>query len=120
MPLACVLAALAVCATALAGCGSCSKPRSPESGGSQTLKFAHCMRSKGVTNYPDPSSNGRLQPINQIDSNSPTLQRTYEACRKDAASGQSGPPAPTAAEGRAAVAFAQCMPKHGLSQSPIR
>jgi hypothetical protein len=76
------------------------------------------MRSNGVTNYPDPSNNGRPRSTNQIDPNSPTFQTAYNACRKHVPSGQAGPPAPTAAQLRAALAFAQCIRKHGFPQFP--
>jgi hypothetical protein len=76
------------------------------------------MRANGITNWPDPSSNGRPQPLKQIDASSPAFQRAYAACREDAPSGQSGPPAPTAAQLRLALAFAQCMRKHGFPQFP--
>ncbi len=111
-------AALAVCAIALAGCGSSAKPSSSASAGTQALTFANCMRSNGLTKYPDPSSNGHPQPLNQIDPNSPTFLRAYTACRKYVPNGGSGPPAPTATQARAALAFAQCMRNHGLPQFP--
>jgi hypothetical protein len=76
------------------------------------------MRANGVTNWPDPNSSGRTQSLNQIDPNSPAFARAYTACRKDAPSGQIGPPAPTAAQLRFAIGFAQCMRKHGLPQFP--
>jgi hypothetical protein len=117
-------AALAVCSAALAACGSSSKPSSsstPSGSGSalpQAVTFAQCMRSNGVTNWPDPSSNGRSQALNQIDPNSPTFQTAYEACRKDLTSGGPGPPAPSAAQLRFALAFARCVRKHGFPQFP--
>ncbi len=96
----------------------------PSGGGPSTasvqngLRFSECMRSNGVTNYPDPSSNARPLSTNHIDPNSPTFRRAYTACRKDASSGGVGPPAPTAAQLRAALAFAQCIRTHGIAQFP--
>jgi hypothetical protein len=101
-------------------CGSGS-PSTPSSSGSTlppAVKFAQCMRADGVTNWPDPSSSGRPQSLNQIDPNSPTFQRAYTACRKDAPRGQPGPPAPTAAQLRFALTFARCIRKHGFPQFP--
>ena len=125
-------AALGVLAVSLTACG-----RSPSNGvaglGSTTatsassaaqaplaaaLKYADCMRSNGVTNYPDPSISGRPQSVNQLDPNSPAFLRAYAACRKDAPKGGIGPPAPTVAQLRFALAFAQCMHKHGFPQFP--
>jgi hypothetical protein len=46
------------------------------------LKFAECMRSHGVTNFPDPSSNGEtvLPSGSGIDVQSPTYQAAAGAC----------------------------------------
>jgi hypothetical protein len=102
------------------GCGNTS-PSQPSSAGTtdtQAVKFAQCMRANGVTNWPDPSSNGRTQQPNQVDANSPALEKAYTACRKDAPSGQPGPPAPTAAQLRVALTFAGCMRQHGFPQFP--
>jgi hypothetical protein len=76
------------------------------------------MRSNGVETYSDPSSSGRPRSLNQIDLNSPMFQTAYEACRKDLKSGGVGPPAPSAAELRSALAFARCVRKHGFPQFP--
>jgi hypothetical protein len=82
------------------------------------LRFASCMRSNGVTNWPDPSSNGQAQSINHIDASSPAFQSAYNDCRKYAPGGEVGPPTPTAAQLRVALTFAQCMHKHGYPQFP--
>jgi hypothetical protein len=76
------------------------------------------MRANGITNWPDPSSAGHPQPLNLIDANSPAVERAYTACRKDVPSGQFGPPAPSAAQLRFALAFARCMREHGFPQFP--
>jgi hypothetical protein len=52
--------------------------------GAQTaqLKFAVCMRSHGVTNFPEGNSGGGQQSLSQygIDTNSPTFQKANQAC----------------------------------------
>jgi hypothetical protein len=52
--------------------------------GAQTaqLKFAECMRSHGVTNFPEGNSGGGQQSLSQygIDTNSPTFQEANQAC----------------------------------------
>jgi hypothetical protein len=107
--------------TGVAGLGS--KTTSPSSA-AQTpaagaLRYASCMRSNGVTNYPDPSSRGRSQSMNQVNPNSLTFLAAYKACQKYAPNGEGGgPPAPSAAQLRVALAFAQCMHKHGFPQFP--
>src|SRR5206468_5993311 len=47
-------------------------------------KFAACMRKHGVTNFPDPNSQGVIQfgSGNGIDPNSPTFQSARSACQK--------------------------------------
>ncbi|HEY2437245.1 MAG TPA: hypothetical protein VGH93_08685 [Solirubrobacteraceae bacterium] len=117
MPPALLLAALAVCAIALPACGSASKPSSSGSADTQALKYADCMRANGVPNFPDPSSNGVVKLPNPA---SPAFQAAAKACAKLQPAGMPlhGPPAPSAAELRAARAFAQCMRAHTISQFP--
>ena len=115
MPPARVLAALAVCAIALAACGSSSKPSSLGSADTQAVKYADCMRANGTPNFPDPGSNGRLpNPF------LPAFRTAEKACAKLQPVGLhlGGPAAPTAAELRAALTFTRCMRAHGLSHFP--
>jgi len=109
------LAALAVCAVALAACGSSSKPSSSGAADTQALRYANCMRANGMPNFPDPGSNGAL-PNPAL----PAFRAARKACAKLQPVGLhlGGPPAPTAAELHAALAFARCMRKHGFSQFP--
>ena len=55
------------------------------------VRFANCMRAHGVTNYPDPSSNGRSQSLNQIDPSSPTFLRAHTARQKTRRTARSAP-----------------------------
>jgi hypothetical protein len=82
------------------------------------VKFANCMRSHGVTNYPDPNSSGHPQSLNQINPNSATFLTAYTACRSYASNGAGVPPEPSPAELRSALAFARCVRKHGYPQFP--
>lgn len=45
------------------------------------LKFAECMRSHGVTSFPDPSSNGETFVGGGVDVHSPTYQAAAQACQ---------------------------------------
>jgi hypothetical protein len=47
---------------------------------SAQLRHAQCMRSHGVTNYPDPGSNGETF-VNGMDVQSPTYQAAAKACQ---------------------------------------
>ena len=110
-----LLAALAVCAAALAACGSASKPSSSGSADTQALRYANCMRANGMPNFPDPGSNGALS-----NPALPAFRAAAKACAKLQPVGMHlhGPPAPSAAELRAALAFARCMRAHGFSHFP--
>ncbi|HTW10164.1 MAG TPA: hypothetical protein VME46_21860, partial [Acidimicrobiales bacterium] len=128
-----LVAALVVVAVSLAACGG-SPSKGVASVGSTTttspgsaaqvpvagaVRFASCMRSHGVTNYPDPSGSGRPQSLKQINPSSPTFLRAYEACQKYAPLGEGGgPPPPSAAQLRFALAFAHCVRAHGFAQFP--
>jgi hypothetical protein len=53
---------------------------------STALKFAQCMRSHGVPNFPDPQVSGghvtmQLSPSSGIDPNSPAFQSAQQACQ---------------------------------------
>jgi hypothetical protein len=66
-------------------CKSLAPSQKTSSGTSQMqeqgLKFAACMRSHGVTNFPDPKvSNGGFM-ITGINPNSPQFQTAMQACR---------------------------------------
>jgi hypothetical protein len=108
-------AALAICAIALGACGSASKPGMSGSADTQAVKYADCLRAHGMPNFPDPSSNGA--------SHGPAPAPTHaaaQACAKLQPPGMHlhGPPAPSVAELRVALAFARCMRKHRFSQFP--
>jgi len=49
-----------------------------------TLKFADCMRSHGITDFPDPTVNARGVTINPhgLDTSSAQFQAAQRACRK--------------------------------------
>jgi len=48
-------------------------------------KFSQCMRSNGISDFPDPTSNGlsiRIQPGSDLDPNNPTFQRASKVCAR--------------------------------------
>jgi hypothetical protein len=51
----------------------------------QALRFSQCVRAHGVTNFPDPGSDGRIpDPAGMgIDQGSPSFQAANQACRND-------------------------------------
>jgi hypothetical protein len=84
----------------------------------QGVNFAQCMRSNGVPGLRDPSVQEGPLSISRIDPSSPAFLATYKACQKYATSGRVGPPAPTAAQLRAAVEFSRCMRAHRFPRFP--
>jgi hypothetical protein len=114
-PSACLLVVLAVCAIAVAACGSSSRPSGAASADTQAVKYADCMRANGVPNFPDPGSNGALP-----DPALPAFRAAQKACAQLQPAGLHlhGPPEPTAAELRAALAFARCMRTHRFMRFP--
>jgi hypothetical protein len=84
----------------------------------RAVKFSRCMRSHGITNFPDPGPTGGIE-INSnsgIDPSSPQFQTAQTACQKYA------PPKPTHAQQeqaeQQALTFATCMRAHGLPGFP--
>jgi hypothetical protein len=107
------------CALAIAACGSSgnSSTTNTASGYSQALKFANCMRAHGLSNFPDPSSSGRLTAI-QADPRSPVFQSAQQACQKYSPL-KFGPATHlTASQRQAALRFSECMRTHGEPSFP--
>lgn len=114
LSIAIVLAAIG-CGIALAGCGSSSKPPGSGPAGTQALRYANCMRANGEPRFPDPGSNGALPKPT-----APAFRAAENACAKLQPVGLHlhGPPKPSAAELRAALAFTRCMRAHRISDFP--
>lgn len=111
------------CAT-LAACGSVGQPagtgtgaaNATANGKTRDVAFSDCMRAHGVTNFPDPTSNG-LQVPTGINRQSPVFRSAQQACKKYLPNG-GAPPATSPAERTAALTFARCMRTHGVSDFP--
>ena len=85
------------CAVVIAACGSSSMSSttigSVDTG--QGIAFADCMRSHGVTGFPDPSPDGGVALPSTINPQSPSYEAAQQACAKLQNLGQSaGPPSP--------------------------
>ena len=85
--------------------------------GADMLQFAQCMRSRGVVDFPDPSSNGTISASGTV-SQSPQYPAADETCHKLLPNGG----VPTAAQ--RALSLAQllkvsvCMRGHGIRDFP--
>jgi hypothetical protein len=107
---------------ALAGCGFSGNSSVSESTGSSgtALQFADCMRSHGVPQFPDPGASPRPNFLN-IDKSSPAFRSAQTTCNKLVPGG--GPkgspaPGPSASELKTALAWAECVRKHGVPNFP--
>jgi hypothetical protein len=121
---AAVVAALAAAALLTAACSG----GSPSVGGSsgagqvrlaQALAFAHCMRSHGAPNYPDPNSSGVFlaNPSNHARFDAP--QSTRAVCAHLLPNkGQALTPAQQEQQQRQQLKFVACMHKDGFPQLP--
>ena len=119
---------------ALVACGSSGSPTSPTAAGKRTaaVAFANCMRTHGVTNFPDPGSNGHggieiqqsagggsgpATSVNGAKVSSPAFQSAMHSCRSYLPNG--GHPKPlSASQRREMLAFSQCMRAHGITNFP--
>ena len=117
--------------TVIAACGSGSPPSSSSSGGSgsnssqtqlqqEAVSYARCLRSHGVSNFPDPTPNGggfNLD-IPGIDQSSPAFKAAQTAC-KPLAPVKRPPSGPPSAQARTRLLhWASCMRTHGISGLP--
>jgi hypothetical protein len=121
---AALVAALAATALLTAACGGGSASTAGSSGSgqgrlAQALAFAHCMRSHGAPNYPDPNSSGAfmVNPSNHTRFDAP--QNTRAACAHLLPrNGQPPSQAQQEQQQRQALAFVACMHRHGFPQLP--
>jgi hypothetical protein len=107
--------------------GTSSGKGGPSGGGSLTMgggnsttmrRFASCMRSHGVANFPDPNANGTIT-FSGMNPDSPAFKSAQNACKKYAPNGGREPsPAQQAAAQAAALKFSACMRSHGVPKFP--
>ena len=132
-----LLVAVAAVSMLAAGCGSSSDSSSTASGSGgrpsqaqiqreqeEAVSFADCMRSRGVSDFPDPTTAPRefkfsLSP-NSPDRHSPAFQSAAAACQHllpdNGAPSQAA--AQTPAQIAAFLAFARCIRSHGFPAFP--
>jgi hypothetical protein len=116
-------AALVAAAVAVGGCSSpASSAGSPattaagakatSTGSAELARFAQCMRTHGVTNFPDPTAQGTFNLPSGMTS-SPQFASADESCKSLAPPGSLSNQAPTTGELNQTVKFVTCMRKHG-------
>jgi hypothetical protein len=123
--LGCLALVLAACGGGssgpqVAGSGSSSQTASSstKSSSGKPLKYAACMRSHGLPDFPDPDSSGGFAMPQNIDPNSAQFQTAANACKAYAGSGLNLTPAKQEQIEAAALKFAQCMRSHGVPNYP--
>ena len=82
------------------------------------LSFAQCMRSHGVSGYPDPDSSGSIpkKSASQLGVTDGQLQSAQNACQHLLPNGGSGPnQAQEQYERTLSLKFAVCMRSHGVA-----
>jgi hypothetical protein len=112
------------CAVALTACGATGQPSQTGTGAadaaarhvSRDLRFSQCMRAHGVPNFPDPTANGLELPIG-LNAESPAFKSARRACMQYLPN-KGAPPATSAKDRAAALAFSKCMRVHGVSGFP--
>lgn len=126
------LAALALLAVIVAGCGNrsagtdnstaTSAVKATASTHEKAVKFAECMRDNGVSAFPDPDASGELTldavangP--SVDTDSAAFGHALSACRRLEPSGFTGHTR-SAQEQKRALAFAQCIRDNGVKDFP--
>lgn len=122
------VAALASCALLATACSSAGSGGSHGSGGSNAgssarsqhaLAFARCMRSHGVTDFPDPDSNGRFPDSSgQEAENNPHSGTAFSACRHLMPSLSSGSNSKVRRNLSQLLKIARCMRSHGFPNYP--
>ena len=124
---------VAACALAIVACGSANKAKTGSSdvpGPSRSLvKFSACMRSHGVSGFPDPSTSQGPNsfgidgydfnlPAN-LSTQSPAYKSADKTCSQPLIGAGSGSGHGIPAQARqAAIAHAQCMRTHGVPSYP--
>lgn len=111
----------------VAACGSSSNSSDPPGKPSAalyqaTLAFSRCMRSHGVTNFPDPTPGKgislRITPNSGISPFSPTFKAAQASCHKLLPGGGPVSGKPTAQDKEQMLQISQCMRQHGISDFP--
>jgi hypothetical protein len=119
-PVAAALVAVAFLASACGGnSGSANGSTSSEDQQASAVAYAQCMRSQGVTKFPDPGSQGSSNLSGSgIDTNSTQFQSAEKACLPLASHSDTNSPAQNQNEESQALKYATCMRSHGVTDFP--
>ena len=86
------------------------------------MKFAECMRSNGVSEFPDPGASGKftidgIANGSSLDTNTPAFTQAISACKNLEPAGFTGSKRSTQQQ-QAALKFAQCIRDNGVTDFP--
>ena len=87
-------------------------------GNSKLVKYADCMRSHGVPNFPDPEDGGYPLRTSGINMQSPAFQSARKACAKLQPGGSKEPAPITGAQVSQMAKKARCIRTHGFPNFP--
>jgi hypothetical protein len=114
------IATTIIVALSAAGCGVASHTRHVAQQ-SKTVAFTRCLRSHGVTKYPDPGGNGVIPKVSlqQLGVSLATFQSAQGACRQFLPNGGQPPDQAQIDHVReVSVEFARCVRAHGVHGFP--
>jgi hypothetical protein len=113
--------AVIAAAMAVAGCGASSRHSDSRTNPNQaqaqadTLAFARCMRSQGVSNFPDDMNVSNVPGINP---SSPAFKAAQTACQHLLPVKSPPPAAPSARTYAKLIRLSNCLRAHGYSTMP--
>jgi hypothetical protein len=111
----------------ISACGSSAPAETGTAGNStanaqQAVKFAECMRSNGVSEFPDPSASGKLTIDavangSSVNTSTPAFKQAISACKDLEPAGFMGTKR-SSQQQQAGLRFAQCIRENGVKDFP--
>ncbi len=118
-----IVALISACgSTATAGTGSSSSGDNTAASAEKAVNFAKCMRSNGVSEFPDPGASGKLTIDaiangSSLDPSTPVFKQAISACKNLEPAGFMGSRR-TSQQQQAGLKFAQCIRANGVKDFP--
>ncbi len=97
--------------------GDSGAPNPPAGVAADAVKFARCIRSRGVSNFPDPTRSGQLT-IPPDDSNTPAFASASKACQSLMPGGAGGAGQTSTMSHAQELQLAKCMRSRGVPSFP--
>lgn len=122
MKFACLVVLLATSAAVSAGCGGGNNDptNTAASDSANAVKFSQCMREHGISDFPDPDSQGRIginvTPGSDLNPNNAQFKAAQKACAKyrERSAGHFDKAQQQQMQ-QAALSYARCMRAHGVN-----